>query len=361
MDTKAYKAPTPGYLKKTYKLSSKNDHSIAKFRREIAQISYEDPRLLCIVGPCSIHHGPAFYEYAQKLSALQKKVEPCIRLVCRAYIEKPRTGFSWKGYLHQPNPQAPPCYLKGLHACRSLMIDSSNLNIPLAMEFVDPLFYYYFDDLISWGCIGARTSSSQPHRQLAALSSFACGFKNSIEGNIESAINGMIASSQKQMLAGISDKGHFCFYQGAGNPSPHLVLRGSLTSTNYDTYSVLKSYDLLKKNHLEPKIIIDCSHDNSKKNLEKQKEIFYELVEKKTEENLPIIGLMLESFLQRGSQQLSPAIDPYISLTDPCLGWEETQSMILWAYSRLKARSEFFKNSSAQTKEDVDTEQSAYR
>jgi len=299
-------------------------------------LSYKDPILVIILGPCSIHHEQSFLQYANKIACLQQEISSNILLVCRAYIEKPRSGFSWKGYLHQPDPHLPPCYKTGLHASRKLLVECAKLNIPLAMEFLDPLFYYYFDDLISWGCIGARNSASQPHRQLAALCSFPLGFKNTTEGSIETAINGMAVSLQPQHVAGINQQGQLSFFEAAGNPSPYLVLRGSKLSTNYDQSSIMNAYEILRSQHLPQKIIVDCSHDNSKKDLDKQEEIFKELVEKKFSEELPIIGVMLESFLKEGSQKISCTIDPFVSITDPCLSWEATRSLVLWSSTLLK-------------------------
>lgn len=338
MKITACQAPTPRYLKKNYKLPFPAKQSVDLFRQTISDISPLDNRLLIILGPCSIHHEQSFLEYVKKVSSLQKEISPNILLVCRAYIEKPRSGFSWKGYLHQPDLTLPPCYEKGLHASRKLLVESAKLNIPLAMEILDPFFYYFFDDLISWGCIGARTSASQTHRQLAAICPFPVGFKNSVEGNIDAAINGMLASSKPQHIAGINQKGQLCFFQTSGNQSPFLVLRGNNISSNYDSAIIINAYETLRKKNLPPKIIVDCSHDNSKKNIDKQKQIFEELIEKRVLEDLPIIGVMLESFLKRGSQEISSTVDPYQSITDPCLGWEETRSLMLWASDLLNKK-----------------------
>jgi len=289
---------------------------------------------------------------------LQREISSNILLVCRAYIEKPRSGFSWKGYLHQPNPSLPPCYKTGLHASRKLLVACAKLNVPLAMEFLDPFFYYYFDDLISWGCIGARTASSQPHRQLAALCPFAIGFKNTVEGNVEAAINGMSASYHPQPIAGIDQLGRLSFFDASGNPSPYLVLRGSRSSTNYDRATILNALADLHAENLPPKIVIDCSHGNSKKNIDKQKEIFEELMEKKIKDDLPIEGVMLESFFKRGCQGITANIDPYLSITDPCLSWDETRALINWVSNLLTKK--LTKPVFFQTTSDADIKQHIY-
>lgn len=335
MNVEPLEAPSPYALKNLYPLSFESSEAIKNFRTVLHSASPLHSKLMIIVGPCSIHHHDAFITYATKLASLQTYVESHIQLVIRAYIEKPRTSFAWKGFVHQPSAVGAPSYIEGLHAARRLLVACAELKLPIATELLDPWLYYYFDDLISWGCIGARTSASQPHRQLASLCSFPVGFKNFTDGSLDAAIHGMLYSKQPQCVPGVSQEGKLAFFSSKGNLSPYLVLRGGSNCSNYDTSSILHAYASLDKKGLDPKIIIDCSHDNSKKNLEKQQEIFKELILKKTTEDLPILGVMLESFLQRGSQPISKNIAPDISITDPCLSFEETADLVEFAYKQL--------------------------
>lgn len=259
----------------------------------------------------------------------------------RTYIEKPRTTLGWKGFLYQPNLYEQPDIEQGLFLTRKLFLELTDLSIPLAMEFVDPASAYYFDDLITWGAIGARTSSSQIHRQIASYLPFPIGFKNTIDGNIDIPIQGMIAASSSQSFFGISQEGQLSSLTSTGNPWTHLILRGSEDTTNYDPFSVKNAFEKEISYGISTPILIDCSHGNSKKSILKQKEIFLEILEQNLDRDTPLLGMMLESFLKEGHQEMSSSIplDMHLSITDPCLGWETTEELILWAHESLSTKS----------------------
>jgi len=298
----------------------------------------KDPyQLVLIVGPCSIYDKSTTLEYAKKLKALADEVASTCFIIMRAYVEKPRTTHGWKGYLYQNNLSQQPNLYQGLLLARELFLELTDIGLPLAMEFVDPLSSYYFDDLITWGCIGARTCGSQIHRQLASSLDFPVGIKNSIDGNTALAMQAMVAASLPHTFLGLSQEGCIASLTSKGNPSTHLILRGSESAINYDISSIKKAFKDQSLYNLSSPILVDCSHGNSKKNLIKQQEIFLQLIEDKSILYPCLLGLMLESFLESGSQNISnpSLINPRCSITDPCLDWKTTESLILKAHKHL--------------------------
>ena len=322
--------PSPCRIKTLFPLDPISRVVISKFRekaknRLLSPISKE---LYVFVGPCSIHEEKETLEYAEKLKELSNQLTS-ITPVMRAYIEKPRTVVGYKGALYQPDINQIENLEEGLLFTRRLLTKLANMNIPLAMEFVDPYLTPYFDDIISWGFIGARTSNSQIHRQIASAMDFPIGFKNTIDGNLDVAIDAMRAAKEPHTFFHITDEGKLCQKSSNGNSSTHLVLRGSTDRTNYDKDSLLFAYDAQDK--IKAPILIDCSHGNSKKDIEKQKDVFLEIAEYSTEK-IPLLGMMIESYLEKGSQSLDdPSYNPRVSITDPCLDFETTQDLLKYA------------------------------
>jgi 3-deoxy-7-phosphoheptulonate synthase len=299
----------------------------------------KDDRLLLIIGPCSIHDLKSAHEYALKLRKLSSFVQDRFLIVMRVYLEKPRSTIGWKGLIHDPFLNGSHDLITGLKWARELLLELSSINVAAGTEFLEFLTPCYLGDLISWGSIGARTCSSQPHRQLASGLPMPIGFKNALDGDPASAVQAVQAAKYPQACITISHEGHVSLMRTKGNPHGHVILRGSSHHTNYDAESVNRASSLLQDAGLLPKLIVDCSHGNCKKNYSAQEHVFESLISQIVNGSKNIVGLMLESHLNAGSQihhaersQLHYAI----SLTDPCISWKVTEKLILWAYKKLK-------------------------
>mgnify|MGYP001044640663 FL=1 len=331
---------TPTELRSLYPLLNQQKAFIGNKRAEICQIlSGKDSRHLLIVGPCSIHDVVSAKEYALRLSQLSREVSDHFLLVMRAYYEKPRTKLGWKGFLYDPDLNGSNDIQKGLSLTRQLLIDLTQLEIPLAAEFLEPASSVYFDDLISWGCIGARTVTSQTHRQMASGLPMPMAFKNTTEGDIEGAVHGMISCAHAHTHVGINPEGQVSIMRSSGNDQGHLVLRGSDTKTNYDPESISDALMILKRFNLPLRLLIDCSHGNSKRAHEQQCQVFQSVISQIIEGNQAIKGILLESHLHGGNQLMmeNMALLKYgVSVTDSCLDWETTEGIIRWAYHKIK-------------------------
>jgi 3-deoxy-7-phosphoheptulonate synthase len=334
---KIVRLPSPNKLKKQLPLPSFLQERIFGFRASLKTIMDNPHRLVFIVGPCSIYDKSTTLEYAKKLKLLAEEIASTSFVIMRAYIEKPRTTHGWKGYLYQHDLQLKPDLDHGLVLARELLLELTEIGLPLAMEFVEPLASYYFDDLITWGCVGARTCASQIHRQLASSLDFPVGIKNSIDGNTELAIQAMAASSMPHTFLGLCQEGYIASVNSRGNGYTHLVLRGSESGVNHDRTSIEKAFEHQKLYHFSSPILVDCAHGNSKKNLIKQQEIFLQLIKEHTTLYPCLLGAMLESFLEDGSQETThpSLINPRRSITDPCLNWTITKSLLLQAHEHL--------------------------
>lgn len=332
--------PSPLEIRSVLPLSQQGIRSVANARcNAIDIIRSQTKKIALLIGPCSIHDPEVAIEYATKIQALTKKLKN-ISLFMRLFLEKPRTRSGWKGFIYDPRLNGSNDFSYGLHIARKLTLDIIHLDVACATELLDPLAVPYFEDLIAWGMIGARTSASQPHRQLASGLSFPIGFKNGVHGELDSSIYGILSSRDPHTHLSIDENGLVCAKQTKGNPFTHLVLRGSDNQTNYDAKSIAFALNALKANHLEPKVLIDCSHGNSKKDHKLQPLVFKSVIEQICEGNCSILGLMLESHLYSGKQLLgdNPANLRYgVSITDACIGWEETESLILWADEMLSS------------------------
>lgn len=333
--------PSPLEIRSKLPITQEGTRFVANARRHAVEIlCSRTNKIAVLTGPCSIHDPEVAIEYATKIQSLSSKLQN-ISLFMRFFLEKPRTRSGWKGFIYDPHLNGSYDFAYGLYAARKVALDIISLNVPCATELLDPLAAVYFEDLIAWGMIGARTSASQPHRQLASGLPFPVGFKNGVHGELENAINGILSSNDPHTHLSIDENGRIYAKKTKGNPFGHLVLRGSDRETNYDAHSIALALRALKNNHLEPKVLIDCSHGNSKKDHRLQPHVFRSVIEQICEGNQSIIGLMLESHLFSGKQPLgeNPSQLRYgVSITDSCIGWEETESLILWADEALSSR-----------------------
>lgn len=334
--------PSPKELKRAYPVTAKQHTFIHKTRETISNIlEGKDQRLLLIVGPCSIHDLDAAKEYATKLEKLKRKVGSQFFIIMRTYFEKPRTMFGWKGMLYDPHLDGSNNILEGLKLSRQLLIDLAEMEIPAATEFLDPVVPHFIGDLISWACIGARTTESQIHRQFASGLEMPIAFKNNTSGNIHAAVNGVLSASHPHTFLGINEDGRLTTHHTKGNKDTHIVLRGGDGKPNYDPMSILHALSQLKKHELPARLIVDCSHDNSNRKYEEQVVVFKSVIEQYIAGNHGIRGMILESNLFAGNQalQADKSILKYaVSLTDPCLDWEATEQLILTAKDQMVPR-----------------------
>lgn len=324
--------PTPKEIKQKISISSNSLEKIDEFRKGIEQIiEGKSPKLAIVTGPCSIHDPSSALEYAKRLKELSDRVHDSCFLVMRVYIEKPRTKAGWKGLLYDPFLDGTHDLVKGITLSREILVSIAELGIPIATEFLDPLASCYYSDLVSWGFIGARTSLSPIHRQLASSLEIPIGFKNSTDGDLEGAINGILSSQMSHVFLGIDDHGRLSEKNSLGNPHTHLVLRGSYHSPNYEAAHVNMAEQKLLHYGIQSRILIDCSHDNCGKQHEKQKEVFFNVIDQIEHGNDKIMGVMLESHLEAGSQSLSEgssSVRSSVSITDPCIDWSSTEELI---------------------------------
>ena len=319
--------------------SAANLQFVHQSRQTIEHIlAGDDPRLLVIVGPCSIHDEKAALEYAVNLKRAADRVAEGVYVVMRVYFEKPRTNIGWKGFINDPNLNGTFAISSGLMRARKLLLQLADLGVPAATEFLDPITPQYTADLISWAAIGARTTESQTHREMASGLSMPVGFKNGTDGNSQIAIDAMKTALAPHAFLGIDGAGRTCVVHTSGNPYGHLILRGGTGGPNYAEASVRDVQEKLEKAGLSPRIMVDCSHANSEKDHNRQPIAFRDVVEQRRAGNGSVVGLMLESNLNPGRQDLGadPARLAYgVSITDACIGWDETDSLLAEAHERL--------------------------
>ena len=331
--------PSPLALCEEIRKTEAINKFIAESRDSIQQIIFgADRRLLVVVGPCSIHDLKAGREYARKLSALARDVQERILIVMRVYFEKPRTTVGWKGLIMDPHLNGTSDIPGGLHLARQFLLEVIELGLPTATELLDPITPQYIADLVCWSAIGARTTESQTHRQMASGLSMPLGFKNGTDGNITVAVNAIKAAKQRQTFLGIDNLGQANALTTNGNPNCHIVLRGGSTGPNYSANHVAKASEKLVEAGLKPAIMIDCSHANSGKDPSLQPEVFAELVQQSLA-NPNIIGAMIESYLHHGSQPFPQPVESLkygVSITDGCIDWETTERIIRDAYAKLE-------------------------
>jgi 3-deoxy-7-phosphoheptulonate synthase len=322
---------SPINLKEKIPISNKVTANILTSRKTVDDIfSQKDPRLILIVGPCSIHDISAAKEYALKLKSLQEEVKKSVYLVMRVYFEKPRTTVGWKGLISDPDMDNSLDVDKGLHQGREFLVWLADQGIPAATEALNPITPQYFADLISWCAIGARTTESQTHREMSSGLSMTVGFKNGTDGNLNMAINAIKACSSPQSFLGINDKGQISTFKAKGNKSSHIILRGGKKS-NYHIADIIECEKLLRQNDLAERIMVDCSHDNSNQDYRNQGKVIEEITKQIVSGNKSIFGLMLESNLFAGKQKIldnKSDMEYGVSVTDGCIDWEETKDVI---------------------------------
>ena len=299
-----------------------------------------DPRMVMLVGPCSIHDEVAGLEYARRLAVLAEDVRESILVVMRVYFEKPRTTVGWKGLINDPNLDGTFDMQTGLRRARAFLLEVGDLGLPAGTEFLDPFTPQYLADLVSWGAIGARTTESQTHRQMASGLSRPIGFENGTGGSCQIAVDAMMAARSPHAFLGIDLDGHAAVVKTVGNPAQHLILRGGSSGPNYDEDSVASASALLEIAGLRRNVVIDCSHANSNKDHRRQPIVFREAVRQRVDGNEGVIGLMLESHINEGSQSMGdPAELKYgVSITDACINWESTEELLLEAHAKLRQK-----------------------
>jgi 3-deoxy-7-phosphoheptulonate synthase len=300
-------------------------------------IAGNDRRLLAIVGPCSIHDPVAAMDYAQRLSALSRRIASKLFIVMRVYFEKPRTTIGWKGLINDPHLNGTHDMQSGLRLARKLLLDINALGLPAGTELLDPITPQYLADLISWSAIGARTTESQTHREMASGLSMPVGFKNSTDGNLMVAVNAMESAGHPHTFLGINQHGCTSIIHTEGNPDRHIILRGG-RKPNYDTESIRGCEALLTKAGLPERIMVDCSHAQTGKDYRRQPEVLTDLVDQIRAGNRSIMGFMIESNIGAGTQKLTgnrAELTYGVSITDACVDWDTTERCLTEAAARL--------------------------
>ena len=314
---------------------------VAGRERIAAIVAGRDPRLLVVVGPCSIHDPQGAMEYARRLAAVRDDVADRIEVVMRVYFEKPRTAIDWKGLINDPQLDGSEDIETGLRVARALLLEIAALGLPAATEFLDPIVPQYIDDLVSWAAIGARTTESQTHREMASGLSMPVGFKNATDGGLQVAVDAMRAAMAPHSFLGIDPDGVTSIVRTTGNPVVHVVLRGGAARPNYDAESIREAEDRIAAAGIEPAIVVDCSHANSGREPARQEDVWRSVLAQRAAGTRSLIGLMLESNLVEGRQPFPrprAEVQPGLSITDPCLGWEATERLLRDAHAALAPR-----------------------
>ncbi|HZM04639.1 MAG TPA: 3-deoxy-7-phosphoheptulonate synthase [Candidatus Saccharimonadales bacterium] len=327
----------PRALKAELPVSEAANATVVRGRQAVNNIlSQKDPRLLVVAGPCSIHDVAGALEYAGKLNVLRQEFADRLEIIMRVYFEKPRTTIGWKGLINDPHLDNTYDIEGGLKKARRLLLDITGMGMPAATEFLDPIIPQYIADLVSWAAVGARTTESQTHREMASGLSMPVGFKNGTDGSLQIAIDAMGAAMRPHSFIGIDQDGVTSIVRTNGNPAGHVVLRGGRTRTNYDASSISEAESKLAENGLPRVMMVDCSHANSGKLPARQDDVWRSVIEQRNAGTRSLIGLMIESYLHEGTQPFpkgNPANLQYgVSITDACLGWEMTERMLRWGH-----------------------------
>lgn len=330
---------TPDQLKQAYPETEGAARVVAQSRRQIEEILVgQDRRRIVIAGPCSLHDEEATLDYAQRLQKVQQDLAGQVVIVMRAYFEKPRTTLGWKGMLYDPHLDGSYDIEKGLSVSRKLLLEIAKIGLATATEFLDPIVPQYLADLVSWAAIGARTTESQIHRQMASGLSMPIGFKNATDGNLGVSMDAIKAAQSPHSFLGIDRNGQVIIAETKGNRYGHLVMRGGTGGPNYGSEYVAFAEVLLKKAHVPTGMVIDCSHANSHKNHKRQREALFDIADQIRSGNRSISGIMLESFINEGKQSIGAAgvLKYGTSLTDACMGWNETEELIRYLAEAIK-------------------------
>ncbi len=331
--------PSPEELKRQLPLTKAAEQTVLSGRKDVENIlTGKDPRLLVISGPCSIHDRDSAMEYAQKLMRMREKVADTICLIMRVYFEKPRTTVGWKGLINDPCLDGTCDIDLGLEKARKLLIDINDMGMPAATEMLEPIIPQYISGLISWVAIGARTTESQTHREMASGLSMPVGFKNSTDGTLTAALNALQAAQSSQSFLGIDPQGRSSIVKTTGNAYGHIVLRGG-DHPNYDPLSIEKALDHLEARNLHQCVLVDCSHDNSGQHHKGQPHVWKSVLDQRLSGQDGIIGMMLESHLKSGNQKLNSNLDALeygVSITDKCICWDTTEELLMDAHEKLQ-------------------------
>ncbi|MFC2972331.1 3-deoxy-7-phosphoheptulonate synthase [Azotobacter bryophylli] len=331
---------TPEALKREIPLTDAAMRTVAHGREVICNIlDGKDHRLFVVVGPCSIHDVKAAHEYAERLKVLAEEVSDSLFLVMRVYFEKPRTTVGWKGLINDPYLDDSFKMQDGLHIGRQLLLDLAEMGLPTAGEALDPISPQYLQDLFSWSAIGARTTESQTHREMASGLSSAVGFKNGTDGSLTVAINALQSVSRPHRFLGINQQGSVSIVTTRGNAYGHVVLRGGNGKPNYDSVSVALCEQELRKAGIRPNIMVDCSHANSNKDPSLQSLVIDNIANQIIEGNTSIVGLMVESNLDWGNQSIPSNLDDLkygVSVTDACIDWDTTVKAVRSMHDKIK-------------------------
>jgi len=323
---------TPRLLSEALPLTAEVAETVVAGRHTVQNIlDRKDGRLLVIVGPCSIHDPVAAVDYARHLLPLRQELKDRMEIIMRVYFEKPRTILGWKGLINDPHLDNSCDIETGLKVGRRLLLDIVGLGMPVATEFLDPVVPQYLADLVSWAAVGARTTESQTHREMASGLSMPVGFKNGTDGSLETAVNAMKAARSSHSFLGIDPDGRTCIIQTTGNKWGHLVLRGGKHAPNYDERSIAEAVQQLRAAGLPGELIVDCSHANSGKKHTRQQTVWDHVIEQHRVGSRAVIGMMVESNLEEGSQPLTEDLKQLrygVSVTDACLGWPDTAKLL---------------------------------
>ena len=343
--------PTPEEVKRLLPLPPESEEFVYRSRGAVRRIlDREDPRLFVVVGPCSIHDPVAAREYAERLKALSARVEGTMLLLMRVYFEKPRTTVGWKGLINDPDMDDSFHIEKGICLARELLLHLAQQGVPAATEALDPIMPQYLSELVTWTAIGARTTESQTHREMASGLSTPVGFKNGTDGSLTVAINALQSARHPHHFLGITQQGQSAVFRTRGNRYGHIVLRGGGGRTNYDSVSIALCERELEKAGLPASIVVDCSHGNSAKDPSLQPLVAENLGNQILEGNRSIVGLMLESHLNWGSQPIPAERSQLrygVSVTDACIDWETTERLLVDLDARLRSAPRFSRNPAA--------------
>ena len=330
---------TPSEIKAMLPLSTRAEKTVFESRLIVEQIlNRRDSRLLIVVGPCSVHDPVAAMDYAHRLKGLADEVSDALFIVMRVYFEKPRTTTGWKGMINDPHMDDSFEIEEGLKKARKLLLDIAELGLPSGTEALDPMSPQYLSDLISWGAIGARTTESQTHREMASGLSMPVGFKNGTDGGLQVAINAMLSAREPHSFLGINHDGQIAVVRTKGNAYGHMILRGG-TTPNYDAVSIALAETALVKQKLPSNIVVDCSHANSSKDPARQPEVLKDVVTQVVAGNKSIVGVMLESNIHAGNQAIPDDLSQLrygVSVTDGCIDWPTTEASLRQAQEALK-------------------------
>lgn len=324
----------PRLLKEKLPISKKAAQVVLNARHAIRDIIHgtDNKRALIVVGPCSVHNVDMAFDYAQRLAAIAKKVENELVIVMRTYFEKPRTTVGWKGLINDPHLDGSCDIETGLEMARKLLLRINELGVPCASEMLDPVTPQYIADLVSWAAIGARTTESQTHREMASGLSMPVGFKNGTDGGLDVALNAMISASHPHSFLGINPDGQTAIIKTRGNPDRHIVLRGGGGKSNYGPEDIVNAATKTTTGDLKRTVMVDCSHGNTNKDYTRQGSVCLEVAKQMRDGQKAIMGVMMESHLKAGRQDWKEGgekLEYGVSITDACIGWDETSALLL--------------------------------